>query len=472
LQIKREVSGNSDRWEQSVTSPTLQSANIDQNSNATPRRLTAIEWLICALACIGFAFDTYEVVVMSVVVAPAVAQLGHLQPGSAGFNHWVGLLFYVPAFAGGIFGLLGGYLTDRFGRKRVLAWSILLYALSAFCAGCVTSLAALLVLRCIAMIGVSVEFVAAVAWVAENFHEPQLRESILGYTQAFSVAGSLLVTAAYYVFVTYGNRLPAAAGTHEAWRYALMFGLIPALPLILIRPFVPESPLWRELRSSRTNARPSIRELFQPALRTTTVVTTIIAACTFALAYGAIHHVPRIVPGLAQVRVLPPKQQQQIVSQVHLFDDFGNLAGRLIFAFLVVRIASQRRLLRAFLLPALMVFPFVFLYAAQNNLRLLEYCVALAVAMMVAQFSFWGNYLPRVYPTNLRGTGESFAANIGGRMLGSMAALLTTQLALAIPGSNSFVRVAHAAGAVAFIVCCAALLVSFWLPEPTQELPI
>ena len=48
--------------------------------------------------------------------------------------------------------------------------------------------------------------------------------------------------------------------------------------------------------------------------------------------------------------------------------------------------------------------------------------------MTIAQFSFWGNYLPRVYPTYLRGTGESFAANVGGRMIGTSAALLTTQL--------------------------------------------
>ena len=51
---------------------------------------------------------------------------------------WVGLLFYVPAFVGGIFGLLGGYLTDRLGRRRVLTWSILLYAFSAFLAGFAT----------------------------------------------------------------------------------------------------------------------------------------------------------------------------------------------------------------------------------------------------------------------------------------------------------------------------------------------
>ena len=37
----------------------------------------------------------------------------------------------------------------------------------------------------------------------------------------------------------------------------------------------------------------------------------------------------------------------------------------------------------------------------------------------VAQFSFFGNYLPRMYPTHIRGTGESFAANVGGRMFGT-----------------------------------------------------
>ena len=55
---------------------------------------------------------------------------------------------------------------------------------------------------------------------------------------------------------------------------------------------------------------------------------------------------------------------------------------------------------------------------------------------IVAQLSFWGNYLPRVYPTHLRGTGESFAANIGGRMIGASAPLLTTQLVAAAPAER------------------------------------
>jgi MFS family permease len=49
------------------------------------------------------------------------------------------------AFAGGIFGLLGGYLTDILGRRRVLTFSILLYAGAAFAAGFSTSIEMLLV---------------------------------------------------------------------------------------------------------------------------------------------------------------------------------------------------------------------------------------------------------------------------------------------------------------------------------------
>ena len=52
----------------------------------------------------------------------------------------------------------------------------------------------------------------------------------------------------------------------------------------------------------------------------------------------------------------------------------------------------------------------------------------------VGQFSFWGNYLPRVYPIHLRGTGESFAANIGGRMIGTSFALVASLLSTVMPG--------------------------------------
>ena len=86
------------------------------------------------------------------------------------------MFFWVPAIVGGAFGLVGGYLTDRFGRRRVLVWSILLYAFSAMAAGFSTNIEMLLFLRSTTYIGVFVEFVAAVAWIAEIFPDAKQRE--------------------------------------------------------------------------------------------------------------------------------------------------------------------------------------------------------------------------------------------------------------------------------------------------------
>jgi MFS family permease len=173
------------------------------------RRLTPIQWLICAIAAIGFAFDIYEILMLPLVVRPALLELIGAAPGSPQFQMWVGRLFYIPAFAGGIFGLLGGYLTDRFGRRRVLTYSILVYAFAAFLSGFATSIEMLLVLRCLVFVGVCVEFVAAVAWLAELFPEPKRREKVLGYTQAFSSLGGLLVATANGLAVAYAASLPA-----------------------------------------------------------------------------------------------------------------------------------------------------------------------------------------------------------------------------------------------------------------------
>lgn len=189
-------------------------------------RLTRTQWLICIIAAIGFAFDIYELLMLPLIIKPALASLGGmgpdgiplLVPGSAAYKEWARTLFFVPAIAGGIFGLLGGYLTDRLGRRRVLTFSILLYAGAAFASGYATSLQQLLVLRCLVFIGVCVEFVAAVAWLAELFPEKERRERILGFTQAFSSLGGFLIGVVNVIAAKIALDLPAIHGGHEAWR--------------------------------------------------------------------------------------------------------------------------------------------------------------------------------------------------------------------------------------------------------------
>jgi MFS family permease len=200
-------------------------------------------------------------------------------------------------------------------------------------------------------------------------------------------------------------------------------------------------------------------------------------AMSYGAAFGAIQQVPQIVPGLPEVREavqgLPVPQarayEQQTAASVTKVQEIGGLIGRILLAGLATWIVSRRRLIRLFQIPGLIVMPLVFAWAATTSLSYLYVGIFVAGLLTVAQFSFWGNYLPRVYPVHLRGTGESFAANIGGRLVGTSFAWLTATLAITSDRANQPARVAMMAAIIGFSVYLVGFIASFWLPEPKQE---
>jgi MFS family permease len=487
-------------------------------------RLTPIQWLICAIAAIGFAFDIYVLLMLPLIIKPAISALSAPEvaaavaagvarpaavalwvPGGESYITWARMLFFVPALAGGVFGLLGGYLTDRLGRRRVLTWSILLYAGAALASGFVTTLPQLLLLRCLIFIGVCVEFVAAVAWLAELFPNPVQREKVLGYTQAFSSFGGILMAGTSVLVASIAAGLPLIYGGHEAWRYTLISGVIPAIPLIFIRPFLPESPDWQRKREAGVLKRPSIAELFSPALVKTTLLTTLVFAASYGIAFGAIQQLPQILgaPGTGHKAVLaiakaakdravadaaaaskPAPTEGQLkqvagnatdaaVAAVSFWQEIGGLAGRFLLAVVALYVVSRRKLLWLFSVPALLFVPALFYWISTqlgnaDSLPMIRIGIFVAGLLTVSQFSFWGNYIPLVFPLHLRGTGESFAANIGGRVLGTAAAWLTLTFSASKPPDAS--KIAITAAVVAGLYALMGVVLTRWLPEPRESL--
>ncbi len=487
--------------------------------------MTSTKWLICVIASIGFAFDIYELLMLPLIAKPALQELSQprieaeikeavaaglpegktqadieteiknrWKPGQENYVSWVRTLFFVPAIFGGIFGLLGGYLTDRLGRRFVLTYSILLYAVSACAAGYAQSLEVLLFFRCLVFIGVCVEFVAAVAWLAELFPDPKQRQRVLGYTQAFSSVGGFLVSFVAHLIAGNAEHLWEIYGGHSAWRYTLISGLIPAIPLIVIRPFLPESPVWQKKKDEGTLRRPRFGELFSPALGRTTILTTIVFATSYAFAFGALQQLPQIMRDhagiveqadeivaekqaeaaanpeikLPPLPVLKANAQDELVAGVQLWQEVGGLIGRFILAFLAVLIISRRKLLAVFIIPAALFVPAFFYWISTqlenpDSVDMIKYGVFLAGILIVGQFSFWGNYIPLVFPVHLRGTGEGFAANIGGRVLGTAAAWF----ALTLDGSEKLnLNLAQAGAIVVAIYAVIGVILTFVLPEP------
>ncbi|MCS7271960.1 MAG: MFS transporter, partial [Gemmataceae bacterium] len=115
------------------------------------------------------------------------------------------------------------------------------------------------------------------------------------------------------------------------------------------------------------------------------------------------------------------------------------------------------------------LFPLTYLVLYHGDFTL--FCAALFLCGLVtiAQFSYVSEYLPKVFPLHLRGTGSSFATNIGGRMIGTMAAVINTELLAPLFSGENPQRVALAAAVIGTVVYAVALFTSFFLPPPRPE---
>jgi len=489
-----------------------------------PPQLSLTSWLVLIIASIGFLFDTYELLMTPLVAAPAIAELLKIPLNNPIVTDWVGRLLWISALCGGVFGLLGGWLVDRLGRKRVMALSIFLYSLSPFLAAYSTSLPMFVFFRSTTFIGVCVEFVAAITWLAEIFEDPKQKERWLGITQAFASLGGVLVTS-MSILVSVKLKtlphlgLPAGLGSTDpsTWRYLLMTGFLPAIPIALLLPFVPESKVWRDKRAAGLLKRPSFAQLFAPELRRVTLVTAVLSACAYGIAFGALQvTVARVTPGLPELKpqaaeLAPLRKQAEALNRqlnalpandparkdmlaqikenfvkqkpindvvkemsdkVQFRQEIGGLLGRILLAVFLILGMRRVMLLKVFQMPALVILPLTYFSFFRQGGEAFLWSYFICGLVTVAQFSYFGEYLPKAFPLHLRGTGGSFATNVGGRMFGTSMAFVTTNLVapmLARNGPLLPAHVAQAAGLVATTIAVIGFLVGFFLPEPPRE---
>jgi MFS family permease len=495
--------------------------------------------IVIIIASIGFLFDTYELLMFPVIGSDSVGELimanpdgsspGWLAelglrpssdlkrgqpPTSVPVREWAGRLLWIAALCGGIFGLLGGWLIDRLGRKTIMIASILAYSVSPVAAAFSVDLWHLVLFRCTTFIGVCVEMVAAVTWLAELFEDKRTRELVIGWTLATASLGGIFVTEAYNAIVEAAGHLPTLPfptghqPENVAWRYTLLTGLIPGAAILLLMPFVPESRVWKKKKEEGTLRRPSFVELFSPLLRLTTVVTTILFLCVYAAAFGAIQMTPlQIVAGLpdmvakipepvraAQAKVRQTKEgtpqrkeaakelaaaqkaaapQMKEANQalkarrgnIQRWQELGGLTGRIVLAMLLIYVPS-RVLIRLFLIPGVILFPVTYVYLVSADYVFFATAIFFCGLFTVGQMSFLSEFLPKVFPLHVRGTGGSFATNFGGRMIGTMAATLNTGFLASKFSGPPPIQVAYAAATIGGTVYLVALIASFFLPSP------
>jgi MFS family permease len=369
--------------------------------------VTRYQWLVLAIASAGWVFDVFE---GQLFVSLKDQVLAALEPG-AGQEKLFNLSLAAFLFGGALGGVVFGNLADRWGRRRLMAVTILMYSVFTGLTVLVQTGWQLTILRFLVGMGVGGEWAVAAAAVAEVF-PARARPAASGIFHASSVLGTLLAVAAGFMVLA----LPIADG----WKVGFLLGLLPALLVAWVRSSMHEPEHWvaaREL-AHKDPGRPLGRftELFATArLRRYTLLATGLAVIGLATFWGVhirgFDLVKEAVQG--QQAALPwydrnPDAPDRFRLLGMLITTLGGGAGLLSFAPISERLGRQKTFL-GFHLAAFFVVALVCWQSA--SVLMLFLLLPIFGFFTLGMHAGYAVYFPELFPTRLRSTGAGFCFN-------------------------------------------------------------
>lgn len=399
--------------------------------------------IVLVAALLGWMFDGLEMGIFPLVARPALQDLlGHSDDALVGL--WMGritALFLVGAALGGaVFGWLG----DRIGRVRSMTLSILTYSLFTGACWFATAPWHLGALRFVAALGMGGEWSLGVALVMEIWprrHHPLLA----GVIGAASNVGFALIAVA-------GLFWPVRP---DSWRWVMLAGAVPALLVFFIRLWVPESERWRAA-VRRGPVRP-VAAIFSPPLLGRTILGVTFASVALIGTWGSVQWIPLWVDQLTGGTRPDAKAWSQVASAL------GAVAGCVGGGWLAGRI-GRRPAYFGLCLASLVLCAWLFRGFSGYSPALLG--AVFLVGGVTASFYGWlPLYLPELFPTAVRATGQGLSFNLG-RILAAGGALYSGALVHGVYG-GSYARMS----ATITLVYLAGLAV-IWLAPETKGKPL
>jgi SHS family sialic acid transporter-like MFS transporter len=452
-------------------------------TNATGRNMALIA------AFLGWLFDGFEMGLFPLIGKPALQDLlaGSTTPEllNASLDRWFSVIiatFLVGAATGGVF---FGWLGDRIGRVKAMSVSIFTYAIFTGLCGFATEAWHIAILRFIASLGMGGEWALGVALVNELWTKGN-RAVVAGAIGAAANIGYLLVAVlslSMNNFIDTMRSLTLAVGCseataswlldHQAWRFLMLSGALPAGIIFLIRLFVPESDKWEEEKAAGKTSHWSTSDLKGVLLGavvallviwswspmgiekgvTTPLATLITVAGFAAIIWGYLLPVRRYLGRATQAGSITSESQASVrrnlllgasLAGIALLGTWGatqqsakwstspdldpngyqNVAqwtqiatsiGAILFAFVAPIIANvlNRRTTYVLMCGTSLASALLFY---QTNAVINGWFFATAFLMGGITASFYGFfplYLPELFPTAVRATGQGFCFNVG-----------------------------------------------------------
>ena len=376
---------------------TVQSPTLDSSTSAIPK----VAWLALVSGFLGWTFDSMDINLFSLVVFPTLAELlGTRNP--AAIAQTAGLIVMLKILAWGAGGIAFGVIADRIGRSRTLALSILLYSLFTGLSGLAQNWWQLALMQALAGIGIGGEWAAGGALIAETWPEKHRTRAMLIMQMGWSFGFFAAALVNFWL-------------TPISWRWALAAGVLPAIITVFVRIFVPEPERWRQVRAKVAASGDTIwntfASIFRPDLRSRTIVGVCIAA---AMMVGSFPGLVMIGPWINQI--LGPGNGGQAIKDISYTFFLINFGA--VFGYLAVMVLCDwigRRLTYFIFCAGGLILTWLTFQNGSTVARL-EMFAPVYGFITVGGFGCLGIYLPELFPTRVRVTGQGFAYNMS-RML-------------------------------------------------------
>jgi MFS family permease len=379
--------------------------------------ITRYEWLVLAIASAGWIFDVYESQIFAITRGHMLSEiLG--DRGSDAAKLWGDRLFAVFLLGGTLGGLAAGSLADRYGRRPILVLTILMYSLFSGLTFFANELWHVVALRFLVAMGVGGEWAVAASLVAEVF-PPRARAQASGIFHASSVLGTWMAALAG---IAVGNQ----------WRYAYLFGVVPALLVVWVRASVREPKQWQHAaaEANKSYAKKSQLGSFTNLLtKAPWNRRALLGMLLAAVGLGTFWAVTVAGQNLAEELLLRDGVGAEEAARKAKFaygivQTAGGGLGLLAFGPISARI-GRRRAFVAFHLLAFLIVP-ITCFAPQTYSQLLTVLPVFGF-FTLGMHAGYAIYFPELFPTHLRATGASFCFN-GGRVAAAAALWLSSWL--------------------------------------------
>jgi len=360
--------------------------------------VTTYQWWLLAVASAGWAFDAFEGQIFNLTRGDLLADLLHVSAESPLVQRTGDMMLGIFLLGGAVGGLLFSSLADRWGRRPIMALTILCYSLFSGLTYFAQNLWEVGILRFLVAMAISGEWAVAASLVAETFPKAA-RAFAGGLYHASSVPGIWLAT---LVTILVGTE----------WRWAFAVGLFPALLVFIVRSSLSESEVWQNAKQTKNQRLGSFRELLKdPRWRTRALFGSMLAMVGMATFWGVTIAAQDLAKDTLIREGLPPAMASLKAKFAYgIITTSGCFLGLLCFG-PISELLGRKKTFALMLIAALFITPLT-CWLPQNYTQLL--CFLPFFGFFTGGIhSGFAIYFPELFPSHLRATGSGFCFNAG-----------------------------------------------------------